>query len=71
MSERVCNPTPPEAMAPPPHQDAGEQARFLWLPVTEIRPYDHNPRTAALGRPKEASVTPTGELRIPPDEPLD
>ena len=25
---------------------AGGQARFLWLPVTEIRPYDRNPRRA-------------------------
>lgn len=32
--------------------------------------YDHCPQTAALGRPREASVTPPGELRIAPDEPL-
>ena len=46
MSELAHNPTSAEAMAPPEHQDAGEQARFLWLPVTEIRPYDRNPRRA-------------------------
>ena len=34
-------------------------------------PYDHCPQTAALGQPKEVSVTPPKELRIPPDEPLD
>ena len=34
-------------------------------------PYDHCPQTAALGRPKEVSVTPSKELRIPPDEPLE
>jgi len=33
--------------------------------------YDHCPRTAALGRPKEVSVTPPAQLRIVPDEPLD
>ena len=33
-------------------------------------PYEHCPQTAALGRPKEVSVTPPKELRIPPDEPL-
>jgi len=33
--------------------------------------YDHCPQTAALGRPKEVSVTPPAELRIGPDEPLD
>ena len=33
--------------------------------------YDHCPQTAALGRPREVSVTPPKELRIPPDEPLD
>ena len=33
--------------------------------------YDHCPQTAALGEPKEVSVTPPVELRIPPDEPLD
>ena len=46
MPERSREPTSDEAMAPPPHQDAGGQARFLWLPVTEIRPYDRNPRRA-------------------------
>ena len=46
MSERARNPTPAESTAPPAHQDAGGQARFLWLPVTEIRPYDRNPRRA-------------------------
>ena len=34
-------------------------------------PYDHCPQTAALGAPKEVSVTPPDELRIPPDTPLD
>ncbi|MFC1452505.1 arylsulfotransferase family protein [Verrucomicrobiota bacterium] len=33
-------------------------------------PYDYCPQTAALGRPREVSVTPPQELRIPPDEPL-
>lgn len=33
--------------------------------------YDHCPQTAALGKPKEVSVTPPKELRIEPDEPLD
>lgn len=33
-------------------------------------PYDHCPQTAALGRPREVSVTPPPELRIEPDEPL-
>jgi len=33
--------------------------------------YDHCPQTAALGKPKEVSVTPPKELRIPPDEPLE
>ena len=33
-------------------------------------PYDYCPQTAALGPPKEVSVTPPSELRIPPDEPL-
>ena len=33
--------------------------------------YDYCPQTAALGRPKEVSVTPPKELRIPPDAPLD
>jgi len=33
--------------------------------------YDHCPQTAALGRPKEVSVTPPKELRIPPDAPLE
>jgi len=30
--------------------------------------YDHCPQTAALGTPKQVSVTPPPELRIPPDE---
>ena len=34
-------------------------------------PYDYCPQMAALGRPREVSVTPPAELRIPPDEPLD
>ena len=33
--------------------------------------YDHCPPGAALGRPKEVSVTPPEELRIPPDAPLE
>ena len=33
--------------------------------------YDHCPQVAALGVPREVSVTPPAELRIPPDEPLD
>jgi len=33
--------------------------------------YDHCPQTAALGKPREVSVTPPTELRIPPDAPLD
>jgi len=33
--------------------------------------YDHCPQSAALGVPKEVSVTPPRELRIEPDEPLD
>jgi len=33
-------------------------------------PYDYCPQTAALGRPKEVSVTPPEELRVPPDEAL-
>ena len=33
-------------------------------------PYDHCPQTAALGRPREVSVTPPKEFRIAPDEPL-
>jgi len=32
--------------------------------------YDYCPQTAALGLPKEVSVTPPKELRIPPDGPL-
>jgi len=34
-------------------------------------PYDHCGQTAALGRPTEVAVTPPGELRIPPDGPLE
>jgi len=34
-------------------------------------PYDHCPQTAALDRPREMSVTPPDELRIPPDEPME
>ncbi len=45
MSESARNLTP-TASVPPENQDAGAQARFLWLPVTEIRPYDRNPRRA-------------------------
>jgi hypothetical protein len=33
-------------------------------------PYDHCPQTAALGTPKEVSVTPPEDFCIPPDEPL-
>jgi hypothetical protein len=33
--------------------------------------YDYCLQGAALGRPKEAPVTPPEELRIPADEPLD
>ena len=33
--------------------------------------YDHCPQTAALGHPKEVSVTPPEEFRVPPDAPLD
>ena len=33
--------------------------------------YDHCPQTAALGHPKQVSVTPPEEFRIPPDAPLD
>lgn len=33
--------------------------------------YDHCPQMAARATPKEVSVTPPAELRIPPDEPLD
>jgi hypothetical protein len=32
--------------------------------------YSHCPQTAVLPRPNEVSVTPPGELRIPPDKPL-
>ena len=34
-------------------------------------PYDYCPQTAALGRPREVSVTPPEDFTIPPDEPLD
>ena len=34
-------------------------------------PYDHCPQTASLGKPREVSVTPPQELRIPPDSPLE
>ena len=33
-------------------------------------PYDYCPHTAALGRPREVSVTPPVEFKIEPDEPL-
>ena len=33
-------------------------------------PYDYCPQITALGKPKEVSVTPPKELRIPPDESL-
>ena len=33
--------------------------------------YDHCPQTRALGTPKEVSVTPPSDLRIPPDSALD
>ena len=33
-------------MVAPAQPDAGAQARLLWLPVTDIRPYDRNPRRA-------------------------
>jgi hypothetical protein len=33
--------------------------------------YDYCLQTAALGKPREVSVTPPAELRIPPDAPLD
>ncbi|MEA3278580.1 MAG: ParB N-terminal domain-containing protein [Pseudomonadota bacterium] len=48
MSERARNlaPDTTESTPPPAHQEAGAQMRFLWLPVTEIRPYDRNPRRA-------------------------
>ncbi|MCP4735080.1 MAG: ParB N-terminal domain-containing protein, partial [Bosea sp.] len=46
MSEYDRNSTPTASLPPPAHPDAGAQARFLWLPVTEIRPYDRNPRRA-------------------------
>ena len=32
--------------------------------------YDYCPQTAALGKPKEVSVTPPKDLRVPPDGPL-
>ena len=34
-------------------------------------PYDCCPQTVALGKPKEISVTPPKDFRVPPDEPLD
>jgi hypothetical protein len=34
-------------------------------------PYDYCPQTKAMPRPREVSVTPPKELRIPPDEPLE
>ena len=34
-------------------------------------PYDHCPQTAALGPPREMSVTPPTDFRVPPDEPLE
>jgi ParB family protein of integrating conjugative element (PFGI_1 class) len=43
MSEGVRNLTP-TASVPPENQDGDAQVRFLWLPVTDIRPYDRNPR---------------------------
>jgi len=33
-------------------------------------PYDHCPQTVALGVPREVSVTPPAELRVPPDAAL-
>ena len=43
MSEGARNLTPAASILPK-NQDAGAQVRFLWLPVTDIRPYDRNPR---------------------------
>jgi len=34
-------------------------------------PYDHCPQSAALGKPKEVSVTPPEDFRVEPDGPLD
>jgi len=34
-------------------------------------PYDYCPQAAALGVPREVSVTPPERLTIAPDEPLD
>ncbi len=60
MSEHVTNLIAAESAQSPAYQDrardaatprpvapdAGVEARFLWLPVTGIRPYDRNPRRA-------------------------
>jgi len=34
-------------------------------------PYDYCPQTRAMGRPREVSVTPPRDMRVPPDEPLE
>ena len=43
---------------------------IAWTPRAYRYPYDHCPQTAALGRPREVSVTPPAEFRIEPDGPL-